>query len=93
MNDSIERSDELNIFSEDVKALEHSSLMIAVLLYDDPGTLVEIGYFFKSNKPIVLFDPYGIARNMFLRNSVNDICYNLESLTEAVFKHLSRGNI
>jgi nucleoside 2-deoxyribosyltransferase len=85
-------NDEENIFYKDIKALQESNLMIAVLLYDDPGTLVEIGYFFNLGKPIILFDPNRIAKNSFLKNSVNDICYDLKSVTGLVFKYLSRGD-
>ncbi|MCK5051933.1 MAG: nucleoside 2-deoxyribosyltransferase [Candidatus Cloacimonetes bacterium] len=86
----ISRAEELAIFEKDIVSLDNSDLMIAILLQSDPGTLVEIGYFFKSNKPIILFDPNKIAMNMFLMNSVSKVCYSMDEVTDSVFTHLSR---
>jgi nucleoside 2-deoxyribosyltransferase len=92
VNDEMTRAEELSIYEKDVDLLNSSVLMVAILLNYDPGTLVEIGYFLKSNKPIILFDPTRVAKNMFLRNSVNCICYNINEITEKVFELASRGD-
>jgi len=73
-------------FIKDIELLEKCDILVAVLLYDDPGTLVELGYFAKAKKPTILFDVYRTAKNMFLRKIPNKICYDLKQLTDQVFE-------
>lgn len=77
-------------FQKDIELLEKRQLLIAVLLYDDPGTLVELGYFAKSGKCSILFDPYNLAKNMFLRKTPTLTCTTLGQLTDAVYELAGR---
>lgn len=79
-------SESLPLFEKDYKLLKECQVMIATLLFNDPGTLVEIGIFFEMNKPIILFDPYNLAKNMFLRNSNYRICNSISDTIETLFE-------
>jgi len=48
-----------NYYHRDLQLLDECSLVFAVPLDRDPGTLVEVGFAIARNKPVVLFD----ARN------------------------------
>lgn len=43
----------LQVGQEDFRAIESCQLVVAVLDHDDPGTLLELGYAHKAQKPII----------------------------------------
>lgn len=73
------------VYCKDLRLLHDCSLLIAVLLYNDPGTLIELGMFAQSAKPTILFDPYNIAENLFLRKTPNYICTTLNEVIDKTF--------
>lgn len=80
------------IYNNDLKLLEKADLMIAILLDNDPGTLVEIGWMNKKGKPIILFDPFNIAHNLFLKKSVTSIAKTMDEVIYQVFNLLNTDN-
>lgn len=46
-----------NFYRKDVELLEACSLVLAIPLLRDPGTLVEVGMAIAMGKPVVTFDP------------------------------------
>jgi hypothetical protein len=50
----------------DLGLLARCGLMIAVLLYDDPGTFIEIGIALERKIPVIVFDPFARASNLML---------------------------
>lgn len=79
---------QLGAYFKDIQLLHKCSLLIAVLLNDDPGTYVEIGWMSKNGKPIILFDPNYKATNLFLKKSVNIICHTPNEVINATFELL-----
>jgi nucleoside 2-deoxyribosyltransferase len=79
---------QLETYYKDIKLLEQCSVLVAVLLNDDPGTYVEIGWMARSNKPTILFDPYYKANNLFLKKTVSRICHSLSEVINAVFEFI-----
>ena len=77
-------------YQKDIALLEKSSLLIAVILNDDPGTYVEIGYMAKSGKPVIIFDPYKQVRNLFLKKSSDYIAHSMSEIVDIVFDLLGR---
>ncbi|WP_161993088.1 7-cyano-7-deazaguanine synthase [Sediminibacillus terrae] len=77
-------------FQKDIALLEKSSVLIAVILNDDPGTYVEIGYMAKSGKPVIVFDPYKQVRNLFLKKSADFIVHSMNELIDTVFSVLGK---
>jgi nucleoside 2-deoxyribosyltransferase len=78
------------IFSKDIELLEECDFMIATLLYNDQGTLVEIGTYQAQGKTVILYDPYKLLNNMFLKYSCNKYCQNLSEIMNAVFEITGR---
>lgn len=74
------------IFSKDLELLEECNFMIATLLYNDQGTLVEIGTYQAKRKNVILYDPYKLLDNMFLKHSCNKYCQSLNEVIDAVFE-------
>lgn len=83
-------SEESAIFAKDMELLSECKLMIATLLYNDQGTLVEIGNYQAKGKPIILYDPYLKLDNMFLKNSCTHYCNTKSQVIDAVFIEVSR---
>ena len=78
------------IFSKDIELLEECDFMIATLLYNDQGTLVEIGTYQAQGKTVILYDPNKLLNNMFLKYSCNKYCQNLSEVMNAVFEITGR---
>jgi nucleoside 2-deoxyribosyltransferase len=90
VNEAMHYSEKMAVFSKDMELLSNCSIMIAVLLYNDQGTLVEIGNYQAAGKPIILYDPYKIANNMFLRNACTEYCNTRSEVIDAVFGEMNR---
>ena len=88
---SLNEQERQEIYYKDLALLEKCSMLIAVLLFNDPGTLIEIGFYSSHNKKVILFDPFRKAENLFLIKSVNKICYSLDEVIETLFLMLGRN--
>lgn len=96
IENSLSSSESLPLFEKDYQLLQACQIMIATLLFNDPGTLVEIGVFFEMKKPVILFDPHNLATNMFLRNSNSYICNSISDTIDALFElssNLKKGDL
>lgn len=82
-------NEERNIFAKDIALLNECKLMIAILLYNDQGTLVEIGNYQATEKPIILYDPYMKLDNMFLKHACTYCCNSMGDVINAVFEVVS----
>jgi nucleoside 2-deoxyribosyltransferase/sugar/nucleoside kinase (ribokinase family) len=74
-----------SVYEKDYNLLKECNLLIAVLLYDDPGTLVELGIFAQMGKPTILFDPYCRAKNLFLRKTATRICNTVGEVIDETY--------
>lgn len=90
VNKDMDINEERAIFAEDMRLLSECKIMIATLLYNDQGTLVEIGNYYANGKPIILYDPYLKLDNMFLKNSCTYYCITKSQVIDAVFTEVSR---
>lgn len=78
------------IFSKDMELLQTCDLLIATLLYNDPGTLVEIGAFGQMKKPTILFDPYKCCNNLFAEQFSTCYCQTIEDVVEKTFELMGK---
>ena len=90
VNKDMDINEERAIFAEDMRLLSECKIIIATLLYNDQGTLVEIGNYQANGKPIILYDPYLKLDNMFLKNSCTYYCKTKSQVIDAVFIEVSR---
>ena len=74
----------------DVRLMAECRLMVAVLLYDDPGTLIEIGMAVERGMPVIVYDPYRRAQNLMLTQLPALVSSDLDEVISAVFKHASK---
>lgn len=87
---SLKYEDEVRLYNSDIQLLESCDLLIAVLIYNDPGTFVELGMFKQSGKPTIIYDPFLCCENMFVRHTPNFFCKNLDEVISATYQCLRR---
>ena len=74
-----------NFFYKDMELLDECDMLIAVLLYNDPGTLVEIGIAAERKMPTYIYDPKNIARNCMLTNIPNLVSNDFDIIISEIF--------
>lgn len=82
---ALEYKDEFEMYQKDVALLDECDLLIAVLLNNDPGTLVELGMFKQSGRPTIIFDPFHCCTNMFVKHTPDYLCSTLSDVIGAVY--------
>lgn len=89
--DSMSPQKKIEIYHKDIKLLQECDLLIAILLYNDPGTLVELGMFKQMGKPTIIYDPYNMCSNMFVKLTPRCLCYSIDEVIAATYICLKRG--
>jgi len=79
-----------SIFEKDMILLNQCNMLIAVLLYNDPGTLIEIGMASERKIPTIVYDPYNIASNCMLTQLPDLVSSDLDEVISEVFLFYSR---
>lgn len=87
-NASFSRKQEL--FLKDMALLESCQLLLAVLLKNDPGTLIEIGIASRIGIPTLVYDPYNIAKNCMLTQLPDLITNEIDEIIAEVFNFGSK---
>lgn len=84
---------ELDRFCEaDLRLLDECKLLVAVMLFDDPGTLIEIGMAAERGLPVIVYDPYDRARNVMLRCVPKLLSSDLSAVVTAVFHTIGEAH-
>lgn len=78
------------IFLSDMELIDSCQIMLAVLLYNDPGTLIEIGIAAERKLPVLVYDPYSIAENCMLTELPNVVSADADHIISELFKYASK---
>ena len=70
----------------DLELMNECDLMVAILLSNDPGTLIEIGMAVERGTPVIVYDPYGQAQNLMLVELPNLVSQSLDAVISEVFR-------
>jgi nucleoside 2-deoxyribosyltransferase len=79
------RAEKLRLAQADLDLLARCELLLAVLLCDDPGTLVEIGVALEKRMPVIVFDPFSRAKNLMLTELPVLVSSDLDEVLAEVF--------
>ncbi|KKQ32118.1 MAG: Nucleoside 2-deoxyribosyltransferase [candidate division TM6 bacterium GW2011_GWF2_37_49] len=82
-NDTLQQKQQF--YFEDIRLLNECCIVICVLLYNDPGTLVEIGIASEKQIPVLLYDPYNIVKNCMLSHSCSIVTNNMDEIISETF--------
>lgn len=85
MNENDTPQQKQQFYHKDMELLNDCSIVIGVLLYNDPGTLVEIGIASERKIPVLLYDPFNIAKNCMLTHSCRIITNDLDKIISETF--------
>lgn len=78
-----------SLLSSDLQLLDECKILVAVLLYNDPGTLIELGMAAERGLPVIVYDPYRQADNLFLTELPVALSSELDVVVTAVFTQVS----
>lgn len=81
----------LDVFQKDLSLLAGCRMVLAVLPYDDPGTLIEIGWAAAREIPVIVYDPYRRAENLMLTELPDLVSSDLDHLIVRVFEIAARA--
>jgi hypothetical protein len=71
---------------KDMHLLDECQILVAVNLFDDPGTLIEIGIACERGMPVIVYDPFGRASNLMLTELPTLISTSLDDVVTKVFE-------
>lgn len=78
------------LFLKDMALLKQCHILIAVLLYNDPGTLIEIGLFSERGLPTFVYDPNNYATNCMLTQLPTILSNDLDTIMSGIFIEASK---
>lgn len=70
----------------DITLLHKCAILVAVPLYADPGTYIEIGYALALGKPVIMYAPKGMPKNLLAEELPNLVARTLDQVIAEVFK-------
>lgn len=73
------------LFSKDIQMINECQILVAVLLNNDPGTLIEIGIGATKGIPTFVYDPHNLAENCMLTQIPNLVSGDLDEIIAEVF--------
>ena len=88
LNPTVRRKFEL--LKADLSLLDQCQLMVAVMTYNDPGTLIEIGMACERGMPVIVYDVAGRAENLMLTELPTLVTSNIEQVVASVFEEAAR---
>jgi nucleoside 2-deoxyribosyltransferase len=86
------RSERRAAFLADSALIQDCQLLVAVLPFADPGTLIEIGLATASNIPVIVYDPFCLADNVMLTEAPRALSDRLDDVVAAVFREAAKLN-
>jgi hypothetical protein len=89
--DVANRAECTRAFEADRSLIDGSALLVVVLLYNDPGSLLEAGYAIGRGIPVVLWDPSGRFDNVWLWSLPTARATTLDEVIAATFRILGAG--
>lgn len=76
----------------DIDLLNRCDMLVAVLLYDDPGTFIEVGVALEKQIPVIVFDPFNRATNLMLTELPVLVSSDLDRIIAEVFVRTAKNN-
>lgn len=84
------KAEKQKLFQADMVLIDSCQIMLAVLLFNDPGTLIEIGVGAEKGMPVLVYDPFSIAENCMLTEIPNVVSASADYIISELFKYASK---
>lgn len=76
--------------SADVRLLEECQILLAIPIFDDPGTYIEIGLALQKDMPVIVYMPNRITDNLLTYELPTLISSNLDEVISELFKQAAK---
>jgi nucleoside 2-deoxyribosyltransferase len=85
-------SERCNAASADISLLNQCQILVAVLIYDDPGTYIELGIALQKRIPVIVYipKPNRITENLLTSELPTLVSSNLDEVISEVFKQAAK---
>ena len=90
--DNIKGPESLRVFDNNISAIKSSDIIIAILDYEDPGTIWECGYGYAHNKTIYALNTTNRPLNLMTICGVKLITPSIRGLIDYLYLELSENN-
>ncbi len=90
MPDGATKQERQLLFHSDMKIFYDCNMLVAVLLNNDPGTLIELGMAVQRGIPAIVYDPYSIADNCMLTECPTLVSSDMDAIMSKVFTEYSK---
>ena len=90
MSKNASKPERMSLFCKDMALFHQCNMLLAVLLYNDPGTLIEIGLAAQRGIPTLVYDPNGIAENCMLTELPTLVSSIMDEIISKIFNEYSR---
>lgn len=90
MSINASKEERSRLYNSDMVLFEHCNMLIAVLLYNDPGTLIEIGLAAQRGIPTLVYDPFNKADNCMLTELPTLVSNDMDTILAKVFNEYSK---
>ncbi|WP_316822570.1 nucleoside 2-deoxyribosyltransferase [Pedobacter gandavensis] len=87
------KSRKQDLFNADMNLISECSILLAVLLFNDPGTLIEIGLAYAKGIPTIVYDPFNKAENCMLTELPLLVSSDLDHILSEIFIVASKINV
>jgi len=74
----------------DIRLLEECQLLLAILIFDDPGTYIEMGIALKKAIPVIVFSPNRITENLLTEELPTLVSSNLDEVVSEIFNQAAK---
>jgi len=82
----------LEIYKKDIKGIEDSDVIVAIINTPDPGTMFEIGYAVVK-KRIITFSNKQAVNNLMITESVFSSCNTYEKIVDSILNNTVYNDI
>lgn len=73
------------LMNGDLELLNRCHILVAVMLYNDPGTLVELGLAIERDMLTIVFDPYHKVENLLLSKLPSLVTSDIDEILTVIF--------
>ena len=78
------------IAAADIQLLKKCEILLAIPIFDDPGTYIEIGIAYQMGIPVIIYTPNQIINNLLTDELPTLVSSNLDEVISEVFKQAAK---
>lgn len=85
MEESATKIRKQELVGKDLAMLDECLIVLVILLYNDPGTLIELGYAVAKGMKVLVYDPHNKASNCMLTELPHMVSSDMDEIITEIF--------